>query len=231
MLYHRDFDAGVTGKYLLVANRLRPRSEVLEIGCHTGAFSRYLMAQGHSVVGLDYDESAVGVARDAGVDARCLDITEPRAMSALDGRFDAILLMDVLEHLPKPEGVLSRIRTLLKPQAQVLITGPNVAYWRMRLSLLMGRWRYEETGIMDRTHLRFYTAETWAGLVRQAGYEIVDLTPAESMIPLEGRMPRIWFVQRATAYLRKIATAIFPNAFTIVFLIQARPRPNDAAQS
>lgn len=223
LLYHRNFDSGATGKYFVVANRLRPSSCILEIGCHTGGFSRYLMTQGHTVLGVDNDESAIKVARDAGVNAICRDVSEDGALAFLDRQFDVLLLMDVLEHLPRPDVVLSRLRTAVKPGGDVLITGPNVAYWRVRLDLLRGKFNYEDAGIMDRTHLRFFTAETWSALVSQAGYEIIHFCPAESMIPLEGRIRWIPLAPRVTPHLRAAATKALPNLFAIVFLIHARP--------
>ncbi|MGA2266993.1 MAG: methyltransferase domain-containing protein [Bryobacteraceae bacterium] len=97
--------------------------------------------------------------------------------------FDKIPLMDVLEHLVRPELLFEERRTLLKPGGALLISVPNVANIRVRLALLFGRFEYAARGILDRSHLRFYTRRSARRLIEQAGLEV---TREESTaIPIE----------------------------------------------
>jgi hypothetical protein len=136
--------------------------------------------------------------------------------------------MDVLEHLRDPEGLLRRLRSILKPSGRLLCTGPNVAYWAMRKELLLGRWDYQDTGIMDRTHLRFYTAKSWRRLLETGGYRVESLQPAEAMIPLEGQLQHIASLVWLVTGLRKLAALCAPRLFTLVYLIEACPAESDA---
>jgi 2-polyprenyl-3-methyl-5-hydroxy-6-metoxy-1,4-benzoquinol methylase len=220
--YHRVFDTGLDGKYAKVASNIPQRSSVLEVGCHSGSFSRHLMALGHKVLGIEQDGCAAKTAQTFGVQVLCGDVTDGQVTDKVDGKFDVILMMDVLEHLTKPDVALSGIRRLLKQSGQLLITGPNVAYWRIRLGLLFGKWEYADAGIMDKTHVRFYTAQTWRQLIETAGYQIVEFSPAEGMIPFESQMRRMRLSDRAIDFLRATAVHVYPTGFTTVFFIKAR---------
>jgi hypothetical protein len=83
----------------------------------------------------------------------------------------------VLEHLVNPEQVLRQVRELLSPGGRVLVCVPNIAHLRIRLKLLFGRFEYESTGIMDMTHLRFYTYSTARRLIESAGFRIQSYHP------------------------------------------------------
>ena len=91
-------------------------------------------------------------------------------------RFDVIIFADVLEHLAWPIGVLRGYLDLLKDGGSVIVSLPNVGLWSVRLDLLLGRFRYEETGVLDRTHLRFFTRRTALEMIEQAGLEVVRRT-------------------------------------------------------
>lgn len=75
-------------------------------------------------------------------------------------RFDALVFSHVLEHLRDPATILSRFAALLREGGQVLIAVPNVLSWRMRVQFLLGRWEYESAGVLEDTHLRFFTYYT-----------------------------------------------------------------------
>lgn len=224
LVYHRGQDTSLDEKYLRVASVLQPGSRVLEVGCHTGYFSRHLIGRGHEVKGLELDAEAAKVAAEAGVPVTVGNIEDGAVVSALGGRFDAVLLMDVLEHLVDPEAALRRFKPLLGPGGKLVVTAPNVAYWSVRKDLLLGRWEYRDSGILDRTHLHFYTASTWRKLLESAGYAVTRLEPGDGMIPLEHRLRQIPLLGRLTASLRAWLIAARPELFAITFLIEASPR-------
>lgn len=222
--YHRDLSAGLVDKYAAVAERLLPGSRVLDVGCHTGYFVAALAARGFAVQGIDADQEAVAVAQRNGVAAACADIESPSFPPPELGEFDVILLMDVLEHLRDPADLLRRLKRLLGANGKVVVTGPNVAYWAVRKNLLLGRWNYTDGGILDRTHLCFFTARTWRELLESAGYSVVRLDPGEAMFPLEHWFRRLPLLGRADRFIRNCCMRLMPNLVAIVFLIEAVPR-------
>jgi SAM-dependent methyltransferase len=101
----------------------------------------------------------------------------------LHGRkFDRILLLDILEHLSYPERILRQCTELLQKDGEVIVSVPNVANISVRLSLLFGNFNYADRGILDRTHVRWFTRKTARQFLRDAGYRIV--AERETVIPI-----------------------------------------------
>src|SRR5262249_44560706 len=101
--------------------------------------------------------------------------------------FDVVVCADVLEHLAHPEQLLERIRSWLKPEGRLLASIPNVANVSVRASLLGGGFSYAERGILDRTHLRFYTRSTARRLLEDAGFRLRRTLP--TAMPYELALP------------------------------------------
>lgn len=154
--------------------RLVPRStRVLDVGCASGYLGQLLAAQGCTVVGIERDAEQAQVARSSGayvaVYENDLDDTMPTL--PLNG-FDVILCGDVLEHLREPVGSLTRLRALLAHSGLLVVSLPNIAHATVRLQLLVGRFRYTDRGILDRTHLHFYTHESARAFIDSAGFQV-----------------------------------------------------------
>lgn len=149
---------------------------VLDIGCSTGYLGEALVAAGCSVSGIEFDAAAAEKARahlDRVVEADLerLDFADHFE----DGEFDVLVLGDVLEHLTQPVAVLRSALRLLAPGGSVVISVPNVTHGSVRLALLQGRWRYTDTGLLDRTHIRFFTRQSLHTLLAEAGLVAVDV--------------------------------------------------------
>ena len=162
-------------------NMIPPGSRVLEVGCANGALSEYLTRQlGCEVVGVEWNSQA---ALQAG--RYCTHVivgdVEKDALDRAEGRFDAITFGNVLEHLVSPGTVLKRCRPLLSSRGFVLISVPNVAHYTLRLSLLRGRFDYQQRGMLDHTHLRFFTLRTARRMLIDAGYQIAAFDTPYSM--------------------------------------------------
>lgn len=158
-----------------VLDRTQPGDHILDAGTSTGYLARRLAAAGRRVDGAELDPVAAEAAREV------CDSVWVGDLSALDPAdlprdYDLILFADTLEHLPDPPAVLRRLKTRLAPGGQLVVSLPNVANWAIRLSLLTGRFRYTERGILDRTHLRFYTAKTAVEMVEQGGFRVTSVT-------------------------------------------------------
>ncbi|MDA8148217.1 MAG: class I SAM-dependent methyltransferase [Actinomycetota bacterium] len=148
---------------------------VLEVGCAAGHVTKVLAQRGCTVVGLERDPAA---ARSAATWARRVvvgDVEDVGTWAELgEERYGAVMLGDVLEHLRDPLAALRRAVGHVAPGGMVVISLPNIAHGDVRMALLRGAFPYRETGLLDRTHLRFFTRETMRELCAEAGLVIVD---------------------------------------------------------
>jgi 2-polyprenyl-3-methyl-5-hydroxy-6-metoxy-1,4-benzoquinol methylase len=165
------------------------RKSVLDVGCATGFLAKALVERGCVVSGIEYDVEAAEQARQHLDQLVVGDLNEIDLAEAFGGRtFEVIILGDVLEHLVDPAVVLAGLVVLLAPGGSVVISIPNVAHGSMRLALLQGSWDYRELGLMDRTHIRFFTRRTLLAMLRSAGLVAVDVRTT-SLDPLAGEVP------------------------------------------
>jgi SAM-dependent methyltransferase len=155
---------------------LPPRVDrILEVGCGTGETLAFLKNSGRCAWagGVELSPSTAAQARTKGLDflleGSIADAVLPLAPQSLD----IVLCLDVLEHLVDPHAVLCALRGYLKPGGLVICSIPNVRHARVVLPLLFaGDWTYKDDGILDRTHLRFFTRKTAVSLVQGAGFRI-----------------------------------------------------------
>lgn len=135
-------------------------------------------------------------------------------------KFDVIIATDVLEHLVDPWGVVKNLSKFLKPDGLFLASIPNVAHWNTAFKLFFrGRWDYQQEGLLDRTHLRFFTESTARSLFEDCGF-IVEKVAYTKNYPGDTRAMR-WYAQK---YLRHIIPTRLVN---FQFLIRAR-RPAES---
>lgn len=146
---------------------------VLDAGCGFATTSARIEKLGNHVTGVEESSVACEVAAQ-----RLSHVVNADLQGADLGtaQFDVLIFADVLEHLPWPVGVLRRYLQWLAPGGSVIISLPNVGLWSVRLAHLFGRWEYEETGVLDRTHLRFFTRRTARWMLDQAGLEEIRAT-------------------------------------------------------
>lgn len=181
-LYYDELVAragGLDQSHRWLLDAVPPGSTVLDVGCAGGYLAAELVEQRQCTVdGVEQDPAAAVRARRACRVVHVGSLDDDAFLRALAGRWDRILFGDVLEHLRSPEQVLAAMSRLLAPGGRMLVSIPNVAYWRVRLDLLRGNFRYTESGLLDSTHLRFYTYETAGELFEKAGLRVVrrDMT-------------------------------------------------------
>ena len=140
----------------------RKGKDVLDVGCGFATTSQFIQQRGNRVVGIESNADAVAVAR-----TRIAEVVESDLQALPNvGKFDAIIFADVLEHLAWPVGVLKKYADLLKPGGTIIVSLPNVGLWSVRLGLVFGRFRYQDSGVLDRTHLRFFTRRSAIEMLR-----------------------------------------------------------------
>lgn len=220
--YDKDLSRGDLGPtYGRVRDLVGEGKSVLEIGCHTGYFSRVLRANGCRVTGVEINAEAATRAREEGFDVRVGSVEDAALLAALPGPFDALLLMDVLEHLVDPWTTLARLGEQVKPGGQLLVSLPNVACWTMRRALLAGRWQYTRDGLLDRTHLRFFTFESGQALIAGAGFTPRDWWVTMPSVPFAGKLLALPPTRRLAHRWIDWATRRFPNLCGAQFLFHA----------
>jgi 2-polyprenyl-3-methyl-5-hydroxy-6-metoxy-1,4-benzoquinol methylase len=196
---------------------------VLDIGCGEGFMAEKLVERGNRVTGIDRLDRPRKTDLFEQYISADLSHGLGGAVEQLRGKkFDKILLMDVLEHLVEPEKLLQDVRPLLKSSGQLLVSVPNIANVTIRLALAFGSFKYTERGILDKTHLRWFTRKTAHRILEANGYEVLDqkmtVMPVELVLGLSPRNP---FMRFATGLLA-LLTAIMPSLLGYQTVLVAR---------
>lgn len=140
---------------------------VLDVGCGNGYLGQPLAARGYSVTGI---ERAGGYDASFPPGVELVEADLERGIPGLDRRFDYVLCADVLEHVRRPAQLLDRLRDFMKPGATLIASLPNSGNIYFRLNVAMGRFPRHDKGLFDRTHVWFYTFETWNELLAESGF-------------------------------------------------------------
>jgi 2-polyprenyl-3-methyl-5-hydroxy-6-metoxy-1,4-benzoquinol methylase len=205
---------------------IRPGQRVLEIGCATGYVSAYLTRELQcEVVAIELNPEA---AKRAQAHCACVIVgdIEKDAFDKVTRPFDVITFGDVLEHLVSPGAVLARARGYLAEDGYIVVSLPNIAHYSVRKDLLLGRFDYQQYGLLDRTHLRFFTLRTARQMLEEAGYAIEDVD-ATYLIQGSGYRGRaqarlLKSDSRFERYVRKHLLGLLGYQF--VFKASPRPR-------
>jgi 2-polyprenyl-3-methyl-5-hydroxy-6-metoxy-1,4-benzoquinol methylase len=175
--YDIDIDLGAEGtSHRHMVELVGSNKRVLDVGCASGYLAKTLAAFGNTVTGVEYDPEAAEESRAHTVRTVVADLDHDRLADAVPGEtFDVIIFGDVLEHLRDPLPPLRDARRMLSPGGYVVISIPNISHGDVRLSLLLGRFPYRNLGLLDNTHLRFFTRETLRELLADAGFVAAEV--------------------------------------------------------
>jgi len=147
------------GKLSRIVSLVKDGQDILDVGCGDGALAQRLVTKSkkNRIVGIEVEKTRAVEAGKFMKEVLVADVEDQNTFELISETFDVIVFSEVLEHCRAPERILERAKKLLKGEGYVIICLPNVAFWKTRLNLLMGNWNYTEEGILDRTHLRFFT--------------------------------------------------------------------------
>lgn len=210
---------GFPSSHQMALDRVRPGSTVLDVGCGPGYMARKLHQHGARVISIDrlihpttrrYSEASYQV-----------DI-ETYDFATGDSHIDTVLLLDVLEHLRRPEQVLRALRQRYsRHQPEVIITMGNVSFITIRIGLLFGQFNYSKRGILDLDHTRLFTFSTLRQMLQDNGYEVVEEQGIPVPFPLAlGHNAGALLLTRLNSLLIRLSKSLFAYQIAIV----ARPK-------
>lgn len=185
-----------------------PGEKVLDLGCGDGAVSEYLADMGVKVVAVDISEEAVKVAKKRGVNAKVVDVE--KGLPFKDEQFDAVFWGDNVEHLFDPEQTLKEIRRVLKKKGRLVLSCPNMGYWRYRLYyFLKGRlpdteWTGNPPWVWS--HIRFFNTNLISDFLRAGRFRV------KKIIGISRRFPDSFFA------------ANHPSIFGMILVVEAQKR-------
>ncbi|WP_058186741.1 class I SAM-dependent methyltransferase [Terracidiphilus gabretensis] len=193
-------------------------NRILDVGCGTGGFGEVLRNERErEVVGITYSSEEATLAEKRLSAVYCADLNN-FDLTVL-GRFDCVVMSHVLEHLYRPDEFLMQVRSILKPNGVIVVALPNVVFWWQRIQFMLGRWRYTDWGILDRTHFRFFDLYSSAELLRESGYEIV-------MRRCDGQFPLIKplrpLIGKLGIRIDRFTSELAPGLFALQFLYLAK---------
>lgn len=209
----------------IVVSMVPAGATVLDVGCAAGSMDCILVDKCSArVVGIEPDTKRADLARARGIEVYGGYLT--RELTKEIGRFDLVLLTDVLEHLPNPQSMLLLAREFLKPGGAVVISVPNVAHWSVRLCLLRGKFDYLDWGIMDATHLRWFTFDSIRSLLDSAGFEVVECrgTAGIRIQDNYARAPLRWFSPKYREQVLRWGCRHWPTLLGTQYVIKANIR-------
>ncbi len=198
--------------------------DVIDIGCGQGFLAAELKKLGNRISGIDVLPSAAETSALDRYYSADLDNGISSVVQQLRGqRFTRAILLDVLEHLKRPETILEECHDVLDRDGQLIISVPNVANIAVRLSLLFGQFNYTERGILDKTHLRFFTRKTARKMVESRGYEVLEEQMTVIPVELICKMPASSVLMRSLNVVLRMLTRMAPSLFgyQIMFVVRA----------
>jgi predicted TPR repeat methyltransferase len=194
-----------------------PPGRVLDLGCSSGLLDERIRALGHSVTGLDMF-ALPGVTER--VD-RFLEADLDRGLPPIlreEAPFDLVVAADVLEHVRDPESVLKQVRSVLVPGGTLIASVPNFGHWYPRVRTAVGLFDYDQRGILDRGHVRFFTRRALLDLVRRSGFTVTR--QQATGLPIEVLSEGNGVAWRGVRVADRLAVGAWPTLFGYQFVIR-----------
>jgi len=207
--------------HVLAFERIRPGTRVLDIGCAGGYMGAYLSQQKRCRVhGID----AFPIAQPGFDEFYLHDLNT--GLPRLDyATYDSVLLLDVIEHLNKPEDFLDLLRSALSlnPSGELMLSTANIAFAVTRFMLLIGQFNYGPRGILDLTHTRLFTFSSFERAVRQAGFDILEVVGVPAPFPLAMGDN---FLSRALIKINTLMIGLSRGFFSYQIFLRVKPQPS-----
>jgi SAM-dependent methyltransferase len=206
----------------IMRSLLPTNARVLDVGCGAGGLTVAINGgKNNTVLCIEPDPERAAVARGKGLQVVSGFFDE--AFIETCGAFDAILFGDVLEHLADPGAVLTLARRCLAKGGVIIVSVPNIAHWTVRLKLLLGRFDYSDGGIMDATHLRWFTRKTLLAMLAHAGLEASNVHSSLGLWMAEyERKPFSLLPGRGRRFVLLLLLRLFPSLIACQYIVAAK---------
>ena len=197
--------------------------KVLELGSSSGYLTEVFKQNDCQITIVELDPQDAKQASKFAKKSYVGDLDNPIFLKSLNGTFDVIVAADILEHLKSPEQVLNKLKNQLTKNGKFLISLPNIACWRIRRDLFVkGSFEYQEWGILDKTHLRFYTYTTIRNMIESCGLKVVDIYPFELDYPFRRSIQKVPLLGKIIEQsFGKWVTNKYPNLCVSHMVIEA----------
>lgn len=214
---------GFSTAHKIIVSQIGKGQRVLEVGSSSGYLTKVLSEKGAVVDILEVEKEPFTKAKQHAQNSFFGSIEDLEVQNKIKNKYDVIICADVLEHLVEPEIVLNFLKTRLEKDGILLVSIPNVAYWGMRVHLMFsGDFSYHDSGLMDRTHLRFFSFNNFKDLLKKSSFKIVDYYPAEVRVPLQLSLQKVPVLGSLLIKLMKgFFAKRFPNLALYHYVIKA----------
>lgn len=215
---------GFSQSHLKVIEIVGRNKIVLELGSSSGYMTKVLKENGCRVDIVEIDKDDAKKAKKFARNAFVGSLEDDRVFERITGEYDAIVMADVLEHIKDPQNLLNKIKNnLKKKKGKLVVSIPNIACWSMRRDLFFkGSFDYQDRGLLDRTHLRFYTYYSIQQLLINSGYKIINIFSLEIEYPFRKSLLKIeWLGKRIDRRIREWISKRYPNFSTYHLVIEA----------
>ncbi len=180
MKYNLSLDLNDTNNpHTELIRTIEENSRVLDIGCAQGYLGEFLrLKKNCEVVGIDYLPEHIEGARQKNVYKELFQLDLNNLSDELDkysSYFDYILMGDILEHLCNPQKLLNQVKNYLKDSGLLIISIPNISHGSILINLMKNKFEYTLTGLLDNTHIRFFTLESFVEILNKENFEILSL--------------------------------------------------------
>ena len=229
-IYDREIDSSERTSLSVLTSHIAPGARVLDLGCGSGAIGRYLAQRdgaGTTVIDgltISADEARLASPHYRRVEVADLDNARLSDLFPAQG-YDAIVCADVLEHIRQSPRVLAECRQLLAPEGRLLLSIPNAGYAGLVAELMAGEFRYRQEGLLDETHVRFFTRRTLMRFLREHGWVDVQADVITRQLP--DSEFNVAFDALPPAVARHLLA--LPDALTYQFIVVARPASAEEA--
>jgi O-antigen biosynthesis protein len=227
-LYTRILDPDGEDSLARIARRIRPQTKVLDLGTGPGVLGKHLATALNCLVdGVEFSAEQARLAAPFYRDLQIADLEQIELSRLFSDRYDYIVCADVLEHLKNPGGLVAQLPALLKSDGRILLSIPNIAHAGVIAELLAGEFRYRPEGLLDTTHLRFFTRKSLLALLQK--HNLASLAIETVSCDLRESEFRGYFLEVLPPAIYQLLSA-YPDALSYQFIVEAAPGQQAAVE-
>lgn len=210
--------------HLKIIELVGSNKSILELGCSTGYLTKEFLKNGCSVDIVEKDPDDYKQAQKYAKKAFRGSLDDEYLLKKIDQKYDFVVAADILEHLQNPENALKLLKKNLNKSGLLIISTPNIACWQIRKDLFFkGEFEYQDLGIMDKTHLKFFTYKTIQKMLNSLGYRISHIHKIEVDYPLRQTVLNMGILGKFfDGLIGKNIIKAFPNLCTAHMILEAR---------